>query len=137
MTRRTVRLTDRLNAEIENAAKERGFESPTAFMRTAAEMALRDNREVALGEAEQRLSATLERLAREIRNVRRAQEAEFSFLDSLVKMLLTCIPEPSGDAYSQAIARGKFRYERFLKSVGAGMAGDSGAAIGELTSRVE
>ncbi len=34
-------------------------------------------------------------------------------------------------------ARGKFRYDRFLKSVGAAMVGDSGAAMAELLKRGE
>jgi hypothetical protein len=49
-------------------------------------------------------------------------------VDSLVKILLTCIAEPPSDADDQAVAQGKFRYDRFLKSVGAAMAGDSKAA---------
>ena len=75
-------------------------------------------------DAEQRILATLDRMGRDIRSVRKGQQALFTFVDSLVKTLLTCIPEPSGDTYSQAVARGKSRYDRFLKSVGAGMAGD-------------
>ena len=137
MTRRTVRLSDRVNAEVESATKQRGFESPTAFIRAAVETAIRDDRNEALGEAEQRISATLDRMAQEIRSIRRGQEALFAFLDSLVKMLLTCIPEPSGDGYGNAVAKGKARYDRFLKSVGAGMAGDPRPAIAELTSRAE
>ena len=61
-----------------------------------------------------------------------AQQALFAFVDSLVKTLLTCIAEPPSDARDQAVAQGKFRYNRFLKSVGAAMAGDSKAAMVEL-----
>ena len=66
-----------------------------------------------------------------------AQQALFAFVDSLVKTLLTCVAEPPRDAYDQAVARGKVRYDRFLKSVGAGMAGDSQAAMTELLKRGE
>ncbi len=45
--------------------------------------------------------------------------------------------ETPRDAYDQAVARGKMRYERFLKSVGMGMTGDSQAAMTELMRRVE
>src|SRR4051812_31689987 len=107
MTRRTVRLSDRLNDLIERAARERGFDSPTSFMRRAAEIAVREDQQAALDDAEQRILATLDRMGHEIRSIRRGQQALFTFVDSLVKMLLTCIPEPSGDAYSQAVARGK------------------------------
>ena len=66
-----------------------------------------------------------------------AQQALFAFVDSLVKTLLTCIAEPPSDAHDQAVAQGKFRYDRFLKSVGAAMAGDSKAAMAELVKRSE
>ena len=56
--------------------------------------------------------------------------------DSLAKTLLTCMPEPSPDSINQAVARGKVRYERFLKSVGGGIAGDSQAALTELLRHV-
>jgi hypothetical protein len=109
MARRTVRLSDRLNEQIETAARERGFESPTAFMRAASETAVRGDQQNALNEAEQRILASLDRMAQEIRSIRKGQQALFSFVDSLVKTLLTCIPEPSGEGYSQAVARGRSR----------------------------
>jgi hypothetical protein len=52
----------------------------------------------------------------------------------LAKTFLTCVPEPPRDAHDQAVARGKARYDRFLKSVGIGM-GDSRAAMTELSGR--
>jgi hypothetical protein len=66
-----------------------------------------------------------------------AQQALFAFLDSLVKTLLTCLAEPPREAYDQAVARGKLRYDRFLKSVGSSMVGDSHAAMTELLKRGE
>lgn len=39
----------------------------------------------------------------------------------MAKTLLTCLVEPPADTYEQAVVRGKLRYDRFLKSVGAGM----------------
>lgn len=85
--------------------------------------------------AEERIAASLDRLGREIRSVTLAQQALFAFVDSLVKTLLTCIAEPPSDAHDQA--QGKFRYDRFLKSVGAAMAGDSKAAMIELLNHAE
>jgi hypothetical protein len=66
-----------------------------------------------------------------------AQQALFAFVDSLVKTLLSCIAEPPSDARAQAVAQGKFRYDRFLKSLGAAMAGDSKAAMVELLDHAE
>ena len=133
---RGLRIDELLVERIERAAKDGGFSSPTAFMRTAIERELA-GRESGVDAAEERIAASLDRLVREIRGVKLAQQALFAFVDSLVKTLLTCVAEPPRDAYDQAVARGKVRYDRFLKSVGAGMAGDSQAAMTELLKRGE
>lgn len=128
---RGLRIDELLVGRIERAAREGGFSSPTSFMRTAIERELA-GRESGVDAAEERIAATLDRLAREIRGAKLAQQALFAFVDALVKILLTCVAEPPRDAHDQAVARGKVRYDRFLKSVGAGMAGDSQAAMAEL-----
>ena len=133
---RGLRLDHLLVGRIERAAADGGFSSPTAFMRAAIERELA-GRESGVDAAEERIAAGLDRVAREIRSVRLGQQALFAFVDSLVKTLLTCVAEPPRDAYDQAVARGKARYDRFLKSVGAGMAGDSHAAMAELVKRGE
>ena len=133
---RGLRLDQLLIGRIERAAAGGGFSSATAFMRAAIERELA-GRENGVDAAEERLAASLDRLSREIHGVRLGQQALFAFVDSLVKTLLTCIAEPPNDAYVQAVARGKVRYDRFLKSVGAGMAGDSQAAMSELLKRGE
>jgi hypothetical protein len=133
---RGLRIDGLLIGRIESAARDGGFSSPTAFMRAAIERELA-GRESGVDAAEERIAASLDRLAREIRGVKLGQQALFAFVDSLVKTLLTCVAEPPRDAYDQAVARGKARYDRFLKSVGAGMAGDSQAAMTELLKRGE
>ena len=133
---RAVRLEPELNRRVEGATRDGGFSNPSAFIRAAIERELA-GRESGVDAAENRLAASLDRMVRETRAVRLGQQALFAFVDSLVKTLLTCVPEPPRDAYDQAVARGKFRYDRFLKSVGAGMAGDSQAAMTELVKRGE
>jgi Arc/MetJ-type ribon-helix-helix transcriptional regulator len=133
---RAARLTSELDGRIALATKTGGFSNPSAFIRAAIERELA-GRESGVDAAEERIAATLDRLGREIRAVRLGQQALFAFVDSLVKTLLTCVAEPPRDAYDQAVARGKARYDRFLKSVGAGMAGDSQAAMTELLKRGE
>jgi Arc/MetJ-type ribon-helix-helix transcriptional regulator len=133
---RSVRLAEDFNRKVEQAAKAGGFSSPSAFIRAAIERELA-GREQGLDETEQRIAASLDRVARELRSVRLRQQAEFAFVDALVKTLLTHLAELPRDAYDQAVARGKARYERFLKSVGMGMAGDSQTAMTELLRRVE
>ena len=133
---RAARLEPELNKRVECATMEGGFSNPSTFIRAAIERELA-GRESGVEAAEDRIAASLDRLAREIRGVKLGQQALFAFVDSLVKTLLTCVAEPPRDAYDQAVARGKARYDRFLKSVGAGMAGDSQAAMTELLKRGE
>ena len=133
---RGIRLDEPLIARVEHAAKAGGFSNPSAFIRAAIQRELA-GRESEVEAAEERIAASLDRLAREIRGVKLAQQALFAFVDSLVKTLLTCIAEPPSDARDQAVAQGKFRYDRFLKSVGAAMAGDSKAAMIELLNHAE
>ena len=133
---RAVRLEPELNKRVERATREGGFSNPSAFIRGAIERELA-GRESGVDAAEDRLAASLDRFSREIRGVKLGQQALFAFVDSLVKTFLTCVAEPPRDAHDQAVARGKVRYDRFLKSVGAGMAGDSHAAMAELLKRGE
>jgi hypothetical protein len=118
------------------ASKRGGYQNVSAFIRAALKREL-EGREGAIDEAEGRIAASLDRVARELRSLRLRQQAEFAFLDALVKTTLTHLTELPRDTYDQAVARGKVRYERFLKSVGMGMNGDSQAAITELMKRVE
>ena len=54
-------------AHVERAAKEGGFASPSAFIRTSIQRELA-GRESEVGAVEERIAATLERLARDIRS---------------------------------------------------------------------
>jgi len=133
---RGVKLTKELAEKLEAATAEKGFSSPSAFIRSAIENELTSRKPV-FDESEQRVVATIERLAQEMRKLSTGQHALFAFVDSLTKTLLTCVPEPSGEAYAQAVARAKARYERFIKNVGMSMAGDSRAALTELVDRIQ
>lgn len=133
---RAARLEPELDRRIEFATKQGGFSNPSAFIRAAIERELA-GRESGVDAAEERIAASLDRIGREIRGVRLGQQALFTFVDSLTKTLLTCLAEPPREVYEQAVARGKMRYDRFLKSVGAAMVGDSSAAMAELLKRGE
>jgi Arc/MetJ-type ribon-helix-helix transcriptional regulator len=131
---RSVRLDADLNGKVEHAAKQQGFANASAFIREAIKRSVCEQ-DAGTNGAEERIAASIDRVITEIRRVRRVQQAAFAFADAQAKMLLTCITEPPKEAYEQAIARGKLRYDRFLKSVGMGMTGDSADAIKELLSR--
>ena len=136
MPQRTIRLSEATKKQIEDAAERGGFSSPTAFIRYAIQQQL------AAGSpqddsSEERLRANLEQLRREVARMHRGQQALFAYLDTLSKTILTCMPEPTADARSQAVARARERYDRLLKTVGKALAGDAQAAMQELTAHVE
>ena len=134
--RATIRLSDDEYKLVKQTAKDRAYLSPAAFMRSAIRNEI-NGRDGALSEAELRIAAGLERTSREIARVQRAQQALFAVVDTLVKMFLTCVPEPPRDAVGQSIARARERYERFVKSAGQAMVGDSQAAMNDLVNRVD
>jgi len=126
-----LRINAELRNRIERAMQRCEFSSRSAFIRTAIERELA-GRESDVDAAEQRIAASLDRTARGIHSLRLGQQALFAFVDVLAKTFLTCVPEPPRDVHDQAVARGKARYDRFLKSVGMAMVGDSQAAMAEL-----
>ena len=131
----TVRVPGDLATKLPAEAEKRGFDSPSAFVRHAIQSELRQG-ESAVSQVEERMAATVNRLAKEVRAVHTAQLATFAFVDALAKVLLTCVPEPPNEMMDQAKARAKRRHEKFLLAVAQGMAGESKSALKEL-SRVE
>ena len=122
--------------KLQSAARARGFESSTAFIRYAIDQELSGRRDNLVG-VEERLAGTIEQMRRELFRLGRGQQALFAFVDSLAKILLTCIPEPPQDVREQAIARARERHNRLVKSAGTAMVGDSQAAMQDLVSRGE
>jgi hypothetical protein len=121
---------------IESASKERGFNSASAFIRYAVEQELAGRREDLTG-TEERLVGSIEQVRREQFRLMRMQQALFAYVDTLTKTLLTCVPEPPGDAKPQAVAMAKERYDRLLKSAGRAMVGESKLAMHDLVAHVE
>jgi Arc/MetJ-type ribon-helix-helix transcriptional regulator len=136
MPQRAIRFTEKANTEIEEATAKRGFSSPTAFIRYAVEQELAGRSEQFIG-AEERIAATVEQLRREVFRNGRAQQALFAFVDSLAKVLLTCLPEPGAEVMDAAVARARNRHYRLVKSAGQAMVGDSQAAMEDLVRRGE
>jgi len=104
----TIRFREAKVRQIREAAGDRGFVSPTAFMRHAVDRELADKS----GGPEQRIAATLERLERGQERQNQIQQTLFAFVDTLAKAVLTALPEQN--AVSRARARE--RYDQFLKS---------------------
>ena len=136
MEPRTVRFSEKGMAEIESAAKQRGFDSPSAFIRHAVEQELSGRQDALVG-AEERLAASIEQVRKDLYRLMRVQQALFAYLDTLAKTILTCVPEPPADAKPQAVARAKERYDRLLKSAGRAMVGDANLAMQDLVTNGE
>ena len=105
----TIRLSEELVGQVREHASKRGFATASAFMRAAIEKQLSGS-DTRLDRAEERLASTVDRLAGELRRLRTGQQGLFAFLDALTKTVLTCLPEPSGENHSQAVARARARY---------------------------
>jgi len=131
MPRRTIRLTAGIDERVQSTAKQKGYANPSAFLRAAIDHELSGREDTMMG-AEERLAASMEQMRREIFRLGRAQQALFAFLDSLAKILLTCVPEPGGEAMEAAVARARGRHARLLKSAGQAMVGDSQLVMQEL-----
>ena len=131
---RGMRLSDATYKAVVQAAKARDYASPSAFMRAAVEKELR-GADATLDESEQRINASLEKYSKQVRRVSTGQQALFAYMDALAKVILSTLPDTDEDTRKADVARGKLRYSRFLKSVGANMAGDAQAALMELVNR--
>jgi Arc/MetJ-type ribon-helix-helix transcriptional regulator len=133
---RTIRISEKVEKEIDQATRQRGFASPTAFIRYAIEQEL-TGREDDLTSAENRLAGSIEAVRRELFRVMRVQQALFAYLDTLAKTFLTCVPEPPAEAKPQAVAKAKERHDRLLKSAGRAMVGESKLAMHDLMEHAE
>src|SRR5450755_4799179 len=131
MPRRTIRLTPEADERLQSTAKLRGYANPSAFVRAVIDNELSGREDTMIG-AEERLAASMEQIRREVFRLGRAQQALFAFVDSLAKVLLTCVPEPGGEAMDAAVARARGRHARLLKSASQAMVGDSQVASKRL-----
>ena len=122
-------LLDRLKV----VAGERGT-SVASVVRMALENEMRHG-EPAIAKTERIVSASIDRLARDLRTLQTAQQAVFALTDSLARLFLTCVPEPAPEVLDQAKRRARMRYDRFLKSVAQNMTADSQTSLAELTER--
>jgi len=136
MPRRTVRLSTDADERLQAMVNNRGYANPSVFLRAAIDHEL-SGREDKMTGAEERLAAMVDRMNREISRLGRAQQAQFAFMDSLAKILLTCIPEPDGHALEAAVASAQSRHARLLKSAGLAMGDESRLALQELVQHGE
>ena len=134
IAQRAIRFSDTIDKSIREVVEKRGFSSPTAFIRHAVEQELSGHREELVG-AEERLAAGIEQVRQAMIPLGRAQQAMFALVDSLAKVLLTCIPEPDGLALGAAVAKAQGRHARLLKNAGQAMGSDSRVAMRDLVNQ--
>ena len=127
-----VRVSTQDQVEIEQAAKVRGYSSPSAFVRAAIRNELHGREE--LTAIEERIGGGFERLSNENARLGKAVQALFALVDALSKTVLTCVPEPPLDAKPQAVALARERYHRLIKSAGLSMSGESRATMEALVT---
>jgi uncharacterized protein (DUF1778 family) len=106
---------------LHQAAHAQGFATISGYLRSLIERDRREQPARAAEELEAILAATLDRLAKDVRSLHTAHQALFALTDSLVRLFMTCIPEPPAEHLESAQRRAKLRYERFLVSVAQNM----------------
>src|ERR1700733_154678 len=125
-----VRLSREDRVRIDEAVQTRGYTSPSAFIRAAIENELNGRPE--LTKTEDLITGGFEGMSRDNIRIVRSQQALHALLDTFVKTVLTCLPEPSIDARPQAIARAKDRYQLLVKTAGKAMSGNTLPAVQDL-----
>ena len=129
-TKFAVRLSGEDHHRVEEAARTRGYASPSAFVRAAIQNELNGRREQT--GTEERIAGGFDRISKDISRVVRSQQALFALVDTFAKTMLTCVPEPPSDARPQAIARARDRYDQLMKNAGRSMSGDARSAMQDL-----
>ena len=128
-----LRLPQELVERLKAVAQERDT-SVASVVRMALENEMRHG-EPAIAKTERIVSASIDRLARDLRTLQTAQQAVFALTDSLARLFLTCVPEPAPEVLDQAKRQARLRYDRFLKSVAQNVMSDSQTSLAELTER--
>ena len=135
MAKRAVRIHPDLDQRLQKAARDRGYRTPSAFIRAAIESEIKSRDDV--WGIEEQTAASFDRLTKELRRVLRGQQAVFALLDALTKVVLTCVAEPPVDTRPQAIAGAKERYTRLMKAAGQTLVSGALSSMQDLTKDVQ
>jgi len=135
MPKRSIRLTDAIDQRIQSAAKQRGYSTPSAFLRAAIKKELDEPGEGS--GANEKILGSIREVRQDVRRVERAQQALFALVDNFAKVFVTCVPEPRGEAMQTALGEARNRHARLLTNAGHAMLSDSMAAMEDLISRGE
>src|SRR5260370_33160426 len=97
MRPRAIRFSEKTIKELEATGRQRGFASPSAFVRYAVKQEL-GGREEGLTEAEERIAASVAQGRRDLSRLPRAQQAPFASTATPPTATLTCMPHTPADA---------------------------------------
>ena len=123
-------LDERQLVAAKQTAAAKGFSSLAAYVRNLIE---KDSRTTSESERlEASVAASIDRMAKEVRRLHSTNQALFALTDSLVRLFLTCTPEPPPEALDATKRRAKLRYDRFMLSVAQNMTGDSRSALHDV-----
>lgn len=113
----SVRIESGTLNSAKSVARERGM-TLSALLRDALRKEVASEcKAQELQELEDRLSATITQVSRDIAHQYQATQSVLAILDQLVRVFLTRVPEPPSEITEIAKANGKAGYERFMSSV--------------------
>jgi Arc/MetJ-type ribon-helix-helix transcriptional regulator len=137
LERLNFRVEPELKAKFEEMAARDGFKSVSAYIRHRLFKAP-DEKAAAkqVADVEQKTVATINRLSKDMNQLRIQLLAAYCLVDGLAKVILTCLPEPSPEVADQATANAKRRYERLNRAVAQAMRGEGAAILQELSKYV-
>ena len=121
-------------AAARKASQARGFDSVSAYFRTLLDHDMRQSEQHE--QLETTVANSIDRVTKEVRRLHNSNQAIFALTDSLVRLFLTCTPEPPPEALDATKRRAKLRYDRFMLSVAQNMTGDSRSALLDATEHV-
>lgn len=136
MAQHCVRLPAALEEQVVEAARREGCASAAAFIRIAVQNELK-RRRVGFPQAEQEVSATLERHRRDLKVLIGTLRAQFALTDAFARVMLHCVPEPSAEVHDRALAQARQRHQKLLRMAAINMKGDARAALEQLVGHEE
>ena len=125
-----ARLPDKLNAQLELKAAERGF-TVSAAVREAFRHWLDDEaRADQLDQLEARLVASLNRVDRDSRLARNGTQMVIAMLDTFVRVYLLHTPPIPPEVVKASAASADDRHEKFVRGLIQALQGEGGCSIG-------
>ena len=118
---------------VRSEAKERGFRSEQAFILAACWNELeRGDRTEAMDDLEDRIVATLLKVAKEVQSLFTLVHTQVALTNCLLQYLLTCVPEPPEEVLPAARARARLRYAKILRLAGQEVATRNKATLEQV-----